>query len=179
VNAAELEAGDRLRQFSRQSAVVVGTSRESHPEGVAVFNLRVPGVHNYFAGEGVEEAFLVHNADYDAKKLREAAEAGAKKIARKLEETTGALQKAGETAATAKGRKAHRDYDPGPGYKKEVKLPSGKRADAVNFDEETVRELKPDNDRAKKRGAKQVEEYREELEREYGGDWTSVVDTYQ
>jgi hypothetical protein len=85
----------------------------------------------------------------------------------------------GETPATAKGRKAHRDWDPGPGFEKEVTLPSGKRADAVNPETKQVKELKPDNARAMKRGEKQVEQYRKELENEYGGKWRGNVETYK
>ncbi|MEW6747783.1 MAG: hypothetical protein AB1486_34075 [Planctomycetota bacterium] len=77
------------------------------------------------------------------------------------------------------GRQAHKDYDPGPGYEKEVTLPSGKRADAVNAETRDVRELKPDNPRAVKRGEKQVEGYRKELGETTGEKWTSGVDTYK
>jgi hypothetical protein len=61
-----------------------------------------------------------------------------------------------------------------------VNLPSGKKPDAVNFAKKEVRELKPDSARAIKRGEKQAEGYRKELEEVTGQDgWTSVVDTYQ
>ena len=58
------------------------------------------------------------------------------------------------------------------------KLPSGKRPDAINYKTRNVRELKPDNPRAIRRGQKQVEGYRQELEQD-GSTWTSNVDTYQ
>ena len=87
--------------------------------------------------------------------------------------------KSGETAATKAGRQAHKDWHPGEGFEKEVTLPSGKRADAVNFQTKCVKELKPGNSRAVKRGQKQVERYRQELEKEYGGTWTGVVETYK
>jgi hypothetical protein len=87
--------------------------------------------------------------------------------------------KSGETAATKAGRQAHKDWQPGEGFEKEVTLPSGKRADAVNFQTKCVKELKPGNSRAVKRGQKQVERYRQELEKEYGGTWTGVVETYK
>lgn len=73
------------------------------------------------------------------------------------------IAKTGETAATKAGRQAHKDWNPGEGFDKEVTLPSGKRADAVNFKQKHVKELKPDNPRAMKRGEKQVEQYRQEL----------------
>jgi hypothetical protein len=62
---------------------------------------------------------------------------------------------------------------------KEVRLPSGRRADAVNFEQKHVKELKPDNPRAIGRGEKQVEGYRGELQEEFGGDWTSSIETYK
>jgi RHS repeat-associated protein len=86
--------------------------------------------------------------------------------------------KNGETAATRAGRQAHKDWDAGEGFEKEVTLPSGKRADAVNFEEKHVKELKPNNPRAIRRGEKQVEGYRQELQQEHGGTWTSSVETY-
>ncbi|MBL9179823.1 MAG: hypothetical protein JNM65_17315 [Verrucomicrobiaceae bacterium] len=87
--------------------------------------------------------------------------------------------KSGETAATKAGRQAHKDWEPGEGFEKEVTLPSGKRADAVNLETKQVKELKPDNARAVKRGEKQVEGYRQELQKEHGGDWTGAVETYK
>jgi Restriction endonuclease fold toxin 9 len=85
----------------------------------------------------------------------------------------------GETEATKRGRQEHKDWDPGEGFKKEVKLPSGKRADAVNHETQEVKELKPDNPRAIKRGERQVEEYRRELEEAEGGSWKGTVETYK
>lgn len=86
----------------------------------------------------------------------------------------------GENPFTKAGREAHKKYDPGPGYQKEVTLPSGKRADAVSQSEVTVRELKPNNKKAIRKGQRQVEKNRKELE---GNDskkrqWKGKVDTY-
>jgi len=50
----------------------------------------------------------------------------------------------GESEAARLGRQAHRDWEPGEGFEKEAELPSGKRADAVNWDKREVKELKPD-----------------------------------
>ena len=88
------------------------------------------------------------------------------------------VAKNGETAATKAGREAHKAWDAGKGFEKEVRLPSGKQADAVNVDGKHVKELKPDNPRAVARGEKQVEGYRKELQEEHGGTWTSSVETY-
>ena len=100
--------------------------------------------------------------------LKENAKTTAKRVA-----------KGGETDATKAGRVAHKNYNPGPNYQKEVTLPSGKRADAVDMRNRVVKELKPNNPNAIHQGKRQVEQYRRELQREYGGDWTGVVDTYE
>jgi hypothetical protein len=84
----------------------------------------------------------------------------------------------GESPAAARGRQAHRDWDPGAGFEKEVTLPSGRRADAINPTTRTVRELKPNNPRAIRRGQRQVERYRRELEERTGEKWTGEVHTY-
>ncbi|PZF75504.1 hypothetical protein DK847_18495 [Aestuariivirga litoralis] len=87
----------------------------------------------------------------------------------------------GETASTARGRQAHQNYKDalGDGYDDRLRLPSGKRPDAVDLTKREVRELKPDNPKAISRGQKQVETYRKELESLYGGSWKSYVDTYR
>ena len=54
----------------------------------------------------------------------------------------------------------------------------GGRVSTVNFAEKHVKELKPNNPRAIKQGQKQVEGYRQELQAEHGGNWTSSVETY-
>ncbi len=84
----------------------------------------------------------------------------------------------GETAATRAGREAHRLWDPGQGFIKEFRLPSGLRPDAVNFNTKQVLELKPNNARAIRLGWKQVGGYVDELNREFGGGWSGNVVTY-
>lgn len=90
-------------------------------------------------------------------------------------------KKGGETAAAAAGRQAHSNYGTalGPTYDTRVRLPSGKRPDAVNWAKREVRELKPDNARALRRGERQVAGYRKELEAVTGESWTSEIDTYK
>lgn len=99
--------------------------------------------------------------------------------AQKKSTTQGDKKTGGESEATKRGRQAHADWQPGEGYEKEVRLPSGHRADAVNFEKQDVKELKPNNSRAIKRGEKQVEKYRSELEEKEGGQWTGKVETYE
>jgi hypothetical protein len=85
----------------------------------------------------------------------------------------------GESADTILGRLKHIEYRDllGGIYEFEVMLPSGKRADAVDFVNHVVRELKPDNLRAIQRGWAQVRRYLGELS-EDGNTWTAIVDTY-
>lgn len=87
----------------------------------------------------------------------------------------------GENAATAAGRRAHANYGTALGseYDMRVRLPSGRRPDAVNWEKHEVRELKPDNPAAVRRGERQVERYRKELEEVTGEPWTSEVDVYR
>lgn len=80
--------------------------------------------------------------------------------------------------AAAIGRQKHKEHDYGPGFEKEVTLPSGKRVDALNWETREVVELKPNNPRAIRRGEKQVEEYRQELESITDECWTCRVETY-
>lgn len=85
----------------------------------------------------------------------------------------------GETFHTKLGREKHRAYNPGEGYIKEYQLPSGKKVDAVNIEKAEVRELKPNNVRAIKRGEKQVQNYVKELQELYPDrDWKWHIDVY-
>jgi RHS repeat-associated protein len=94
---------------------------------------------------------------------------------------SGDAARGGESAAAAAGRRAHGNYGTalGPDYDVRVTLPSGKKPDAVNWANREVRELKPDNPSAVRRGQKQVEGYRKELEEVTGEPWTSEVDVYR
>jgi RHS repeat-associated protein len=91
--------------------------------------------------------------------------------------TRGAVR-GGETAATRAGRAAHKAFDPGPGFQKEFRLPSGRRPDAVNFETKQVLELKPNNPKAIRGGERQVQQYVDELNELYGGGFTGRVVTY-
>jgi hypothetical protein len=86
--------------------------------------------------------------------------------------------KVGETAFTKAGRNAHKLWDAGEGFVKEFTLPSGRRADAVNFAKRIVKELKPDNAKAIRRGEAQVTKYAEELSKLTKETWQGVVETY-
>jgi hypothetical protein len=64
-------------------------------------------------------------------------------------------------------------------YDFEIKLPSGKRVDAIDWSTNTVRGLKPNNPRAIAKGTKQVAGYVTEFEKMTVQKWTDIVDTYQ
>jgi len=85
----------------------------------------------------------------------------------------------GETPAAARGRQVHKEWNPGEGYRLNRALPSGKRPDAVHWEKREVIELKPDTPRAIRRGERQVEEYRKELESLTGDPWNARVETYK
>lgn len=91
-----------------------------------------------------------------------------------------AANRGGESAAAA-GRRAHANYGTALGDKYDTRatLPSGKKPDAVNWEKREVRELKPDNRAAVRRGQRQVERYRKELEEVTRQPWTSAVDVYR
>ena len=96
----------------------------------------------------------------------------------------------GENSAAKTGRQKHKEYKQNivkKGYlEKEFRLPSGKKIDAIDFDNKIIYELKPNNERAKKRGQKQAEAYKMEIESiktengdsRYGTGWTVIVETY-
>jgi RHS repeat-associated protein len=84
----------------------------------------------------------------------------------------------GETQATALGREIHKTFDYGEGFRREFTLPSGKRVDAINFETREILELKPNNSRQIRAGERQLEQYRQEAQREFGGTWTARVVTY-
>lgn len=91
------------------------------------------------------------------------------------------MKSGGESAKAARGREAHKNYENalGEGYEFNRSLPSGRRPDAIDAENRIVRELKPDNPRAVRRGERQVEGYKKELEQMTGDKWTSHVDTYR
>lgn len=80
---------------------------------------------------------------------------------------------------SAYGRKVHREFDYGPGFRRELTLPSGRRADAVNLRERVVVELKPNNPAAIRRGQRQLDIYKRELEDTYpGAPFRTRLETY-
>lgn len=64
LRARDLQVGDAVDQPDGSDAVVIGTVREAHPEGITVYNFEVEGDHTYFVADGfgdVNTAVWVHN----------------------------------------------------------------------------------------------------------------------
>ncbi|WP_245764674.1 RHS repeat-associated core domain-containing protein [Planctomicrobium piriforme] len=85
----------------------------------------------------------------------------------------------GENSYAQRGRQAHQDWDPGDGYQKGQLLPSGRKPDAVNFDTCHIKELKPNNPKAIRKGEIQLQKYIDEYNIRYPGkNFTGCVETY-
>ncbi|MFJ5468306.1 RHS repeat domain-containing protein, partial [Pectobacterium sp. CHL-2024] len=82
--------------------------------------------------------------------------------------------------AIEKGKRAHRNYENtlGGGYDFEVTLGNGKRVDAIDWENKVVRELKPNSKTGIRKGNKQLQGYVDYLNKNHGGGWTGVLDTY-
>ena len=83
--------------------------------------------------------------------------------------------------SAAKGRKIHKAWKPGKGFKKEYHIPGFGRADAVDRSKLIIKELKPNNPRAIRRGLRQLERYKKGLEKihpETKGKWKTILETY-
>ncbi|MGK5446742.1 hypothetical protein [Streptomyces radiopugnans] len=87
----------------------------------------------------------------------------------------------GENADVARGRQTHLNYRNalGAGYEFEVRLPSGLRPDAVDWNNRVVRELKSDAKSSQATGRQQLQKYVAELEDMTGQSWTGHLDTYK
>jgi hypothetical protein len=154
VPAGELEPGEQVDTLTGPVAV-----REVQPleSALDVYNIEVHGEHVFrVTADGV----LVHNA---------------------------CAWTSGNNAFAAAGIKAHEAYKAGLADKiktfKEFTIPgTRRRIDFIDFSTATVYELKPNNDRALRRGATQAATYIETLRLkmpEYAHlPWKYVIDTY-
>lgn len=62
INAGDLRIDQVLLQDDGTQAIVASTRRESHPEGVTVYNFQVENSHTYFvSGNKASKGVLVHN----------------------------------------------------------------------------------------------------------------------
>ncbi len=151
VEAGRLAVGDRIRRVDGSYGVISTVELVVRPE--VMYNLTVADAHTFFVGE---DGWLVHNCPVGG-------------------------AKSGETVHTIRGREAHNNYPTALGgdYVYNRQLPSGARPDAIDWNNNVVRELKPDNPRAIQRGQQQVNRYQQELEAMTGKKWQAYVDVYQ
>ena len=84
----------------------------------------------------------------------------------------------GETSATKYGREMHKNWNYGEDVAREVTIPGAGRADAVDFANKIIYELKPNNPRAIKLGWKQLERYAKGLEEAGKGVFSTELLTY-
>ena len=87
--------------------------------------------------------------------------------------------KGGEPPQLAAGKEAHKNEEVRPGEKAEVRTPSGKRMDRYNADKAHIREIKPDNARGEKAGQKQVQGYKEEMDKATRRSHSTEVTKYK
>ena len=92
------------------------------------------------------------------------------------------IKQGGETLQTIIGDAAHRDYPNlfglGDGWRYNRTFPSGNRPDAVHNENAEIREPKPNNEQARRRGEEQLRRYAEEYARLQGKPATTKLDLY-
>lgn len=91
----------------------------------------------------------------------------------------------GESDSASRGRTAHKNYELtlGGGYDFNRGIPGSNgtlRPDAINFEENIVRELKPDTPSGRCKGNRQLQGYLDYLNEYFPCDngWTGFLDTY-
>ena len=158
VDASDLTAGNLLAAIGGGQSVRVADVR--HYMAVArVYNLTIASIHTYYVMAGTSP-ILVHNT-------------GCGRNAKG--------QFTGENADAERGRQTHKNYRDtlGSDYEFDRALPSGKRPDAVDWQNRVVRELKSDAKGSEGKGRRQLAGYVAELEEMTGESWTGHVDIYK
>ena len=148
IDAVRLRAGDILVLVNGEYVVVEKVQHEILEAPVTVYNFQVEDYHTYYV---TDTGVLVHN------------------------------KCGGESAATKRGRQMHSDWDYGQNGTtifKEYSISGVGRADAVDFGNRIVYELKPNNTRAIRQGWKQLTKYVNALEEQFGGTWIRILNTY-
>jgi RHS repeat-associated protein len=151
-----------IRGAARGAATMVEEGRTAAAKAVPAQGkvaARPPADYEGFGGEFLDEGLRMTDQPFQPAPLRGARNP---KVAEALR----------------KGQQAHTERQYPSGFKKEVELPSGKKMDAYNAQTREIRELKPDNPRAIRRGKKQVKEYCDECDKAFGPGHTVKVETY-
>lgn len=146
--ACKLRAGDILQLVNGEYVVVEKVQHEILEAPIRVYNFQVADYHTYYVSDA---GVLVHNACN------------------------------GNTVAAQRGKAMHKNWDygqNGTSIFKEYSIPGVGRADAIDFGNRIVYELKPNNTRAIRQGWRQLTRYINALEAEYGGTWMRILITY-
>ena len=153
--AAKLRAGDILVTCNGEYVVVELVQHELLETPITVYNFEVEDFHTYYVAANEDTEFvLVHN------------ECGPSSSVKSMQ----------------KGQEVHKKWNYGQNdktFKKEVTIPGAGRADAVDFTNRIVYELKPNNARAIRAGWRQLNKYAGALEKTYGGSWIKILITYK
>src|SRR5690606_14875296 len=162
VEAADLEPGMWLRTSAGTYVQVSATEHET-AQDQRVHNLTIANHHTYYVLAGAASV-LVHNRNGCSVPRNE-----------KGQFTSG------ENADAARGRQTHLNYRNalGDGYVYDYKLPSGRRPDAIDWENRIVRELKSDANSSQALGRRKLRIYVAELEAMTGQRWTGHLDTYR
>ncbi len=170
--ADHLATGEQVLRANGTTATI--TELDTTTRHALAYNLSIEHIHTYHVGNN---EILVHNMCSIAGEG--AAQAGPPRDALGRF-TSGA---GGESSATVTGRSAHVNYSNtlgGGDYVLNRAIPGTRlRPDAVDYSQNIVRELKPDNPDAIAHGWRQVNGYKEILEKQTGQPWTAYVDVYK
>ncbi|MBP8534585.1 RHS repeat-associated core domain-containing protein [Streptomyces sp. MK37H] len=158
VDAGDVITGMPLRTDKGEAVTV--TSVRHFTKLQRTYDLTVSTIHTYYVLAG-ETPVLVHNSSC-------------------RRDAQGRFT-SGENAEAARGRLTHKNYRTalGDGYDYEVTLPSGRRPDAIDWENRVVRELKSDAPSSMATGRRQLKGYVEELEEMTGQSWTGHLDIYK
>ncbi len=84
----------------------------------------------------------------------------------------------GDNEGNARGREAHKWWQPPEGYKTGFQFDNGLKPDAINFDTQDILELKANSPTEIARGHVQLQNYINAAQDQFGGTWTGSVVTY-
>ncbi len=131
------------------------------------------------AADKIDDAVdTIHDASKAADKIEDSVKATSEIAEESTSKALRGSQNPNTYNSAKKGREMHKNWDYGEGIEKEVSLGKGNRADAIDFENHIIYELKPNNPRAIARGNKQLERYKKAAESIYGGQWATRIIVY-
>ncbi len=135
-------------------------------------------------GEGTANAVDAANqGDYQGAAVEASADAG--RVGAVILTVVGAASAvkgtapAGEPPQLARGKAAHKAEPVRPGERAEVRPPSGRRMDRYDEKKAHIREIKPDHQRGQRAGQKQLDAYKQEMDKAKGRNHTTELTPYK